>query len=101
MRRTTPRTGFRFKLKDSALETMAGAIGPRAFLKNGQPNQAILLGTNRNGTATMLLAGKKAPSAGTIATVAMRHAKHAGIDDPWQAARELFEIVPVGDGVEA
>lgn len=96
-----PKHPFKVVLRPEALNLMAEAIGDEAMTGfGGQPSQRILLGHNTTGTASALISGRTGPSAPAIATIAARYAKATGLD-VWDAAREMFAIVPADAGVEA
>jgi len=86
---------WQFWTKPDALNTMAEAIGPSAYKRNGEPRQDIFLG-KRTGTASKQISGKHPASARTVATASAILAQARGVPNPHDVTEELFDIVPVG-----
>jgi hypothetical protein len=88
-----PAWPWRIRLKKDALATAAEVIGPIAYRKDGQPDRAILLGEGSRDDVSRLINDKHNASVGSFATAAMRLKEASGIEDPWDAAKLLFEFV--------
>lgn len=89
-----PAWPWRLKLKATALDTMAAAIGPAAYRKNGAPRREVLLGEGTADDASRLIRGKQNPSDGSFATSTKRMQEAAQLTDPWEAAKLIWDFVP-------
>lgn len=86
---------FEIRLKSDAERVLADAAPDVRPGPGGRPNRAQLLRMPRSATPTNLFKHRMQPSNTSLARLAVLHGQRRGID-PFDALRELCDIVPIG-----